>query len=94
VIISGDQEIIKPMIRCSQCHCRGARARTLSAAARSERKGYLSTTEYREERSLRIVYRATPSSEKHAAKEKVRELFDELIEGWTQTALAGGPIGC
>jgi DNA-binding PadR family transcriptional regulator len=48
-----------------------------------ERKGYLSSTEYRDGKSLRTVYRATPSG-KHAlqaAKEKVRELFNELIEG-------------
>jgi DNA-binding PadR family transcriptional regulator len=48
-----------------------------------ERKGYLSSTEYRDEKSLRTVYRATPSGKRalQAAKEKVRELFAELIEG-------------
>ena len=48
-----------------------------------ERKGYLSGTEYRDGKSLRTVYRATPSGQRalQAAKEKVRELFNELIEG-------------
>jgi hypothetical protein len=34
-------------------------------------------------KSLRTVYRATPSGKRalQAAKEKVRELFNELIEG-------------
>jgi DNA-binding PadR family transcriptional regulator len=43
----------------------------------------LSSTEYRDGKSLRTVYRATPSGKRalQAAKEKVRELFNELIEG-------------
>ncbi len=48
-----------------------------------EKKGYLKATEIRNGRSLRKVYRATPMGKKAlaAAKEKVRELFRELIEG-------------
>jgi PadR family transcriptional regulator, regulatory protein PadR len=46
-----------------------------------ERKGYLRSTEQRNGKSLRKVYRATPLGRKalKAAKGKVRELFRELI---------------
>jgi PadR family transcriptional regulator PadR len=48
-----------------------------------ERKGYLRSKEYRNGKSLRRVYRATPLGRKAlaASKSKVRELFHELIEG-------------
>jgi len=48
-----------------------------------EKKGYLRSTERRDGKSLRKVYRATPAGRKAlaAAKGKVRELFRELIEG-------------
>jgi len=48
-----------------------------------EKKGYLRATEQRRGKSLRKVYRATPRGKKAlaAAKDKVRELFRELIEG-------------
>jgi DNA-binding PadR family transcriptional regulator len=48
-----------------------------------ERKGYLRPTVQRKGRSLRKVYRATPLGRNAlaAAKNKVRELFRELIEG-------------
>jgi PadR family transcriptional regulator PadR len=48
-----------------------------------EKKGYLKSTEHRNGKSLRKVYRATPLGRKalSAAKSKVRELFHELIEG-------------
>src|SRR5438045_2340367 len=48
-----------------------------------EKKGYLRSTEIRNGKSLRKVYRATPLGRKalNAAKSKVRELFHELIEG-------------
>jgi DNA-binding PadR family transcriptional regulator len=48
-----------------------------------EKKGYLRSAERREGKSLRRVYRATPLGRKalRAAKNKVRELFHELIEG-------------
>ena len=48
-----------------------------------EKKGYLRSTEQRNGKSLRKVYRATPLGRKAltAAKSKVRELFRELIEG-------------
>lgn len=48
-----------------------------------EKKGYLRSTEKRSGKSLRRVYRATPLGRKAlaAAKSKVRELFQELIEG-------------
>jgi DNA-binding PadR family transcriptional regulator len=48
-----------------------------------EKKGYLRSTERRNGKSLRKVYRATPLGRDalHAAKNKVRELFSELIEG-------------
>ncbi len=47
-----------------------------------EEKGYLRSAELRNGRSLRRVYRATPSGRRAlaAAKNKVRELFHELIE--------------
>jgi PadR family transcriptional regulator PadR len=48
-----------------------------------EKKGYLRSTEQRNGKSLRRVYRATPLGRKALAvsKNKVRELFHELIEG-------------
>ena len=48
-----------------------------------EKKGYLRSSEKRNGKSLRKVYRATPRGRKAllAAKGKVRELFQELIEG-------------
>jgi PadR family transcriptional regulator PadR len=48
-----------------------------------EKKGYLRSTQQRQGRSLRKLYRATPLGRKalDAAKNKVRELFRELIEG-------------
>ena len=48
-----------------------------------EKKGYLRSTEQRNGKSLRKVYRATPRGRKalEAARSKVRELFSELIEG-------------
>src|SRR5215468_9469058 len=48
-----------------------------------EKKGYLRSTEQRNGKSLRRVYRATPLGRKAlaAAKNKVRELFHELVEG-------------
>ena len=48
-----------------------------------ERKGYLQSKMHRSGKSLRRVYRATPVGRKAliAAKQKVRELFHELIEG-------------
>jgi PadR family transcriptional regulator PadR len=48
-----------------------------------EKKGYLRSNEQRQGRSLRKLYRATPLGRKalDAAKNKVRELFRELIEG-------------
>ena len=47
-----------------------------------ERKGYLRSSEERNGRWSRKVYRATPLGRKalEAAKEKVRELFGELFE--------------
>ena len=46
-----------------------------------EKKGYLHSSEKRNGKSLRKVYRATPLGKKalKAAKSKVRELFQELI---------------
>jgi DNA-binding PadR family transcriptional regulator len=48
-----------------------------------EKKGYLRSTEERNGKSLRKVYRATPLGKKalEAAKSKVRELFREVIAG-------------
>jgi DNA-binding PadR family transcriptional regulator len=48
-----------------------------------ENKGYLRSKQERKGKSLRKVYRATPRGRKAlaAAKEKIRELFGELIEG-------------
>jgi PadR family transcriptional regulator PadR len=48
-----------------------------------EQKGYLRSKEQRNGKSLRKVYRATPRGRRalSAAKGKVRELFQELIEG-------------
>ena len=48
-----------------------------------EKKGYLRSSQHRNGKSLRTVYRATPRGKKAllTAKTKVRELFRELIEG-------------
>jgi PadR family transcriptional regulator, regulatory protein PadR len=48
-----------------------------------ERKGYLRSASYRSGKIFRRVYKATPLGRKalKAAKQKVRELFGELIEG-------------
>ena len=48
-----------------------------------EKKGCLKSTQHRDGKSLRTVYRATPAGRKalFLAKAKVRELFRELIEG-------------
>jgi PadR family transcriptional regulator, regulatory protein PadR len=48
-----------------------------------EKKGYLRSREARNGKSLRKVYRATPLGRRalEAAKNKVRELFRELMEG-------------
>ena len=48
-----------------------------------EKKGYLRSKEERNGKSLRRVYRATKLGAKalEASKNKVRELFHELIEG-------------
>ena len=48
-----------------------------------EQKGYLRSRQERNGKSLRKVYRATPRGKKalEAAKDKVRELFRELMEG-------------
>ncbi len=48
-----------------------------------EQKGYLRSVEERNGKSLRKLYRATPLGKKalEAAKNKVRELFRELMEG-------------
>ena len=48
---------------------------------RLEAKGYLRSSEHRNGKSLRKVYRATPLGRKalRAARMKVRELFGELI---------------
>jgi PadR family transcriptional regulator, regulatory protein PadR len=48
-----------------------------------EKKGYLRSRQERNGKSLRKVYRATPLGKKalEAAKDKVRELFRELMEG-------------
>jgi len=48
-----------------------------------EKKGYLRSSEQRNGKSLRRVYRATALGRKAlaASKHKVRELFHELIEG-------------
>src|SRR5713226_1883485 len=48
-----------------------------------EKKGYIRSTEVRNGKSLRKVYRATHLGRKAlaAAKEKVHELFRELMDG-------------
>jgi PadR family transcriptional regulator PadR len=48
-----------------------------------EKKGYLESTEERNGKSLRKVYRATPLGRKalKAIKNQVRELFREVVEG-------------
>jgi PadR family transcriptional regulator PadR len=48
-----------------------------------EKKGYLRSTEQRDGKSRRRVYRATPRGRKalEAAKNKIRELFREVVEG-------------
>jgi DNA-binding PadR family transcriptional regulator len=46
-----------------------------------EKKGYLRSSERREGKSLRKLYRATPRGRRAlgAAKEKIRELFREVV---------------
>jgi DNA-binding PadR family transcriptional regulator len=48
-----------------------------------EDKGYLQASEERNGKSMRKVYKATPLGKKAlaAAKNKIRELFGELIKG-------------
>jgi DNA-binding PadR family transcriptional regulator len=48
-----------------------------------EKRGYLKSSEFRSGKVRRRVYKATPAGRKalKAAKQKVRELFGELIEG-------------
>jgi DNA-binding PadR family transcriptional regulator len=48
-----------------------------------EKKGYLRSTERRNGKSLRRIYRATPLGKRAlaAAKDKVLELLSELMEG-------------
>jgi PadR family transcriptional regulator PadR len=48
-----------------------------------EKKGYLRSKSHRLGKTMRRVYRATPAGRKALAiaKNKVRELFGELIEG-------------
>ena len=48
-----------------------------------ESKGYLRSSEKRNGKSLRRVYQATPRGRQalRAAKRKIRELFQEVIEG-------------
>jgi PadR family transcriptional regulator PadR len=48
-----------------------------------EKRGYLKSTPFHSGRARRRVYRATPAGRKalKAAKQRVRELFGELIEG-------------
>jgi len=48
-----------------------------------EKRGYLKSKEFRAGKIGRRLYRATPAGRKalKAAKQKVRELFGELIEG-------------
>ena len=48
-----------------------------------EKKGYLRSSDQRNGKSRRTVYRITPLGSKalKAARNKVRELFGELIEG-------------
>src|SRR5438270_7159040 len=50
-----------------------------------EQKGYLRSSEQRDGKSMRKVYRATPRGRRAlaVAKTKVRELVQELIEGQT-----------
>lgn len=56
---------------------------SLYRCCKVSRKGYLRSEEIRKGKSQRRVYRATPKGRKAlaASKSKVRELFDELIEG-------------
>ena len=48
-----------------------------------EKRGYVKSTKFHSGRVRRRLYRATPAGRKalRAAKQKVRELFGELIEG-------------
>lgn len=56
---------------------------TESAPEPLDKKGYLCSTEQRNGKSLRKVYRATPLGRKvsAAASAKVREFIGELMEG-------------
>jgi PadR family transcriptional regulator, regulatory protein PadR len=48
-----------------------------------EKRGYVTSAEFRSGKTRRRMYRATPAGRKalKAAKQKVHELFGELIEG-------------
>jgi PadR family transcriptional regulator PadR len=48
-----------------------------------EKKGYLRSTELRDGKSRRRVYRATPRGRKalETAKNRIQELFREVVEG-------------
>ena len=48
-----------------------------------ERKGYLRSSQIRDGKSIRTLYRATPRGRAalESAKSKIRELFSELVEG-------------
>jgi PadR family transcriptional regulator, regulatory protein PadR len=48
-----------------------------------EKRGYVKSTEFRSGKVRRRLYRATPAGRKalKAARQKVRDLFGELIEG-------------
>jgi DNA-binding PadR family transcriptional regulator len=48
-----------------------------------EKRGYVKSTDFRSGNVRRRLYRATPAGRKalKAAKQKVRELFGELIKG-------------
>lgn len=48
-----------------------------------EKKGYLTSREQRSGRSVRRIYRVTPLGREalETAREKVRELFGEVVEG-------------
>jgi len=50
---------------------------------RLERKGYLRSSQVRDSKSLRTVYRDTPKGRTalSAAKSNIRELFSEVVEG-------------
>src|SRR6516164_6822675 len=80
--IDADRELYSGLIRLHVLH-HAAEEPVFGLGMLEElaRHGYRRSTEYRNGKSLRKIYRATPQGRKAlaAAKDKVRELFQEVV---------------